>query len=168
MEHKAFRFDIVAFDAEFREILVRALDTRAVANLRDFILKWRDYLTDPYEGLPLSQDWESELEFQDVDSYADICITKYYSPILDIGLGHDWLAVQEKVSRRFPNAGSMFGEALCGDRICFDPGKMGSYFMCPDEVRDWISLLSCENRGNFDSLMAMFEPASGCGLYTTF
>src|SRR5437762_1246641 len=98
MEHKAFPFDYWSFDKELRPLVERSLATGESELLRSFIaLHWRT-LKDPYEGRPLSLQWEEILETRDPHQYGDHALTKYYDPTNDIGLGPLWDEVQKAIT----------------------------------------------------------------------
>jgi hypothetical protein len=172
MEHKAFVFDHDRFHAELHDALVGALRTEDITPLRDFIEKHRDELTDPYEGAPLDDDWESQVAPKDPHQYGDFALTKYYDPSNDIGLGYEWQELEELLTRE-----AVGGALLLGSPIdSFDPGKQGSYVQSPDMVHSGLTRLDellgrkPDLAGQLAAVRTMLESAAsrGLGLYITF
>lgn len=64
MEHKAFLLDEKTFQNELSPILYEALEHNNAAPLQFFIEENLEQLTDPYEGEPLDEDWETMLELR--------------------------------------------------------------------------------------------------------
>lgn len=176
MDHKAFVFDYTSFERELRPRLERALHRQETGELKEFIRIYRDVLKDPCEGMPLDEAWEHLIESDEPDQYGDICLTKYYDPASDIGLGPGWLAAQSHIEKAAPGKGALLlGRPLHCGTVFFDPGKMGSYFASPDDVAQGLSLLqSLSGSGDvsqeLDAVMAMLERAreTNMGLYVTF
>src|SRR5690349_15161787 len=90
MEHKAFVFDWESFLQELSELLFSALVSDDTTRLKAWINSNVADLKDPYEGEPLTKDWEDTLDVKDAHQYGDFALTKYYDPARDIGLGHEW------------------------------------------------------------------------------
>jgi hypothetical protein len=172
MEHKAFVFDDDAFRAELRDVLIGALRTETVAPLRDFIEKHRAELTDPYEGAPLDDDWESQIAPKDPHQYGDFALTKYYDAANDIGLGPQWQELGERLAREGLGETLLLGSSVDS----FDPGKQGSYVQSRDMVRSGFTSLDellrrkPELAEQLEAVRTMFEAAArrGLGLYVTF
>ena len=172
MDHKAFVFDYDAFRNELHDALVAALHTGNVAHLRSFISQHRDELTDPYEGAPLGDDWEAQVDAKDPHQYGDFALTKYYRVVDNLGLGPDWQHAEELLAREG------IGEALLlGCTIdSFDPGKQGSYVQSPAMVIDGLAKIdallarSPELAGELGPVRALFATAVARhrGLYITF
>jgi hypothetical protein len=142
MTHKAFVFDYEAFESELKEILEAALDLNEIEGLENFITLNINSLTDPYEGECLSENWDVMLEYRDPHEYGDFALTKFYNPIEDIGLGYDWIEIQDLLSGEYI---SILGNLIGKDNNYFDPGKMGSYFQSLRMVT--------ENKSKIDILM---------------
>lgn len=177
MEHKAFLFDYTLFQRELMPIIEASLATEQSDALIDFIKKHRTNLLDPYEGEPLPVDWIDMIEGGDVDQYADFCLTKYYDPKADLGLGEQWISVQESLESCVSGAGRLtLGVPLSvGDRY-FDPGKMGSYFSTEEMIGEGVKLLQelddkCRHTLlEFDVVKNIYNHAKSLnkGLYVTF
>jgi len=170
MSHKAFVFDDAAFERELRAILEQAIAARDVAPLRAFIDANRGELSLPDAGAELDDDWEAQIEFPDAEQYGDLALTKYYDPSADIGLGEDWLATSELLDARGLGDAITLGASLPG----FDPGKQGSYFQSPAQVRANLralgELLGREPAlaSDLAPLRAMLDGGRDAGLYVTF
>jgi hypothetical protein len=128
MEHKAFIFDYEAFELELKDVLETALDLNESSGLENFIKLNMDHLTDPYEGDRLTENWTDMLKYKDPHEYGDFALTKFYNPIEDIGLGYDWVDVEELLSSQSRENISILGNPIGKEDNYFDPGKMGSYF----------------------------------------
>lgn len=168
MSHKAFAFDWQRFDADLAPLLRSALSTNDGAALVEFIHRERLNLTDPYQGEPLSIDWDSTLENGNVQELGDFAITRYYNVIQDAGIGELWIAVSDALSE--DGANSLLGVPLCDGERYFDPGSQGAYFQSPQMVRQSYSIL----RGNRSSELASFVAllrrcvSKDIGVYVTF
>jgi hypothetical protein len=176
MEHKAFVFDYEAFESELKEILETALNLNEIGGLKEFIRINMDYLTDPDEGERLPANWSEMLEYKDPHQYGDFALTKFYDPIEDIGLGYDWIEIEDVISNKLEGSISILGYSVGKNDNYFDPGKMGSYFQPLSMVVD--------NKNKIDTLMknkpshlkflspvlAMFDLAilANKGLYISF
>ena len=175
MEHKAFLFDHESFERELRPVLERALAEGTSEDLRRFISEHLQALKDPYEGLPLDEDWEDLLEIDEPDQYGDFALTKYYDPAEDIGLGSEWSDLQELIEAKSPGAGALLlGTPLRAGDATFDPGKMGAYFSSADDVREGLRVLQAMaasgELSQAGGVVNLFEQAAnaGLGLYITF
>lgn len=175
MEHKAFVFDYLTFDRELRAILEDALATGDSSEVVSFINANLSNLRDPYEGEPLGNDWESFIDTHDAHQYGDFALTKYYDPLADKGLGTSWESAQEMIAvnttlKESPILGSTIGPK---DEP-FDPGKMGSYFQSPRQVREsyeyMLEIAAKIPSGDLTKAVQMLEEArkSENGLYITF
>jgi hypothetical protein len=172
MEHKAFIFDFETFCSELHDVLIDALRTENVTQLREFIEKHRDELKDPYEGASLEDDWESQISPKDPHQYGDFALTKYYDPADDIGLGPEWQDAGELLERERIGQALLLGSTIDS----FDPGKQGSYTQSPDVVRQGLVALDGllqrkpELAAQLDPVRAMLAAAAsrGGGLYVTF
>jgi len=125
MIHKAFVFEYDAFQSDLRAKLEQSLQTGDVEPLQEFIQSNRSRITDPYEGEPLADDWESLIESKDAHKYGDFALTRYYDPREDIGLGADWDRVDDLVGSE--GTAIVLGTPFGPSDNPFDPGKMGSY-----------------------------------------
>jgi hypothetical protein len=128
MEHKAFIFDYEAFMSELKDILEIALYRNEVEGLECFINSNIHYLTDPYEGEPLSDNWHETIESRDPHQYGDFALTKFYNPAKDIGIGYDWVEIESSISQELGENLILLGDRIGKEDSYFDPGKMGSYF----------------------------------------
>jgi hypothetical protein len=133
MCHKAFAFDWMSFERELLPILLSALEANETAGLTAFIESNIGTLSDPYEGETLTEDWQSLLENQDVQELGDFALTRYYDPSDDCGLGDDWITLNASLSA--PAQAALLGSPLGPETNRFDPGRMGSYFQTPADVR---------------------------------
>jgi len=136
MEHKAFDFDWTSFNQELSPVLIYALQSDNESLLLDFIKDNLSCITDPYEGQNLEDDWEEVLISSPIQDIADHTLTKYYSVTEDIGLGENWLFINETLPLKGINAllGISFRE--------FDPGCCGSYFQSREQLNESIGILS--------------------------
>lgn len=177
MIHKAFVFDFQGFDAQLSKILEQALITNVPGGVLAFIRANVDMLKDPYEGEPLTPSWEALLEQKDVQEYGDFALTKFYNPHNDIGLGHEWQVVQETLSQRLAGDSTVvLGRPFGPSNNYFDPGRMGTYFQSPDQVRHNLERVEAlqnsepELAPTLRKLIHMLEipKMAGQGLYVTF
>jgi len=171
-EHKAFLFDFDRFNSELRPLLVAALESGDLTGLVSFIGANLSELKDPYEGEPLTADWQKLIETRDAHQLGDFALTKYYDPQDDRGLGSEWQAVQDIIAKNLKES-PILGTAVGPKGNLFDPGKMGSYFQSSAQVRSNIAKLAALSSSNGKSMtraMAMLEAAeeAGTGLYVTF
>jgi hypothetical protein len=176
-EHKAFVLDYQSFESQLKSVLESALESENVSQLSNYISQNQTYLKDPYEGQPLTNEWESMIESQDPHQYGDFALTKFYNPTEDIGLGYDWENVQAVLSQKLTNVSSVLGSPIGPASNYFDPGKMGAYFQSPQQVMENQQLLeSSFNQGELESsaelekMLEMLQAATseGKGLYVTF
>jgi hypothetical protein len=168
MYHKAFVFDWAAFEREFLGLLVSALEEKETARLTAFIEANIETLSDPYEGEPLIEGWQSLLENKDVHELADFALTRYYDPAEDCGLGYDWTSLDDLLS---PSArAALLGNSLGPEGNRFDPGRMGSYFQTPEEVVQSLAILRPLTAKSSQRFRALLNSCSqqGLGLYVTF
>lgn len=143
MEHKAYEFDSDNFYNELFPVLEESLSKDENTNLYFFIKENLGYLTDPYEGEPLQEDWEELLETKKSQELGDFALTKYYKVTEDFGLGDIWLPLQEKLPQNIVNA--LLGTSISG----FDPGGYGSYFQSSNQRIENVALL---NKSNINQL----------------
>jgi len=173
MEHKAFCFDFQAFDSELRPILEEALSSGECGRLVRFVQDHLSDLTDPYEGDPLEDDWESLIEEADAHQYGDFALTKYYDATADIGLGRAWDEIQDGIDDHPELTDSPILGSVVGPRVePFDPGKMGSYFQSEAQVRKNRQFLTALGKDSdaFRQAIHMLRQAEEAnkGLYVTF
>lgn len=135
MEHKAFLFDYASFERELRSQLEQALANGNVAPLESFINANLRSLRDPYEGLPLGEDWRARIESEDAHQYGDLALTKYYLPTDDIGLGLGWERVQNLIAAARLAVSPILGTIVGPQANPFDPAKLGSYFQSVKDSR---------------------------------
>lgn len=168
MEHKAYAFDWTRFESELHPLLVAALTANETAGLALFIDQHLAELTAPYEGEPLSTDWRSALENQDVHEYGDYALTRYYDPADCRGIGYGWARLSEELPETAVNA--MLGFAIGPAENLFDPGRYGSYFQAPRQVQESLSVLgphSCPDLAQYLELLKRCV-AERRGVYVTF
>lgn len=166
MEHKAFLFDYEGFRKTFAPRLREFLQNNDTDNLYLYIEERRPHLRDPYEGAPLDDDWYDALENGDIQELADFALTEFYDPLDDRGLMDEWLDIEDEEIQA-----AVLGTAFAAPNgTLFDPGRMGSYFQSPDDVR--ANLARLKQAGDDAPLAALqlLQAAAdaGCGLYVTF
>jgi hypothetical protein len=172
MEHKAFVFDYESFEPELRPTLERALASRDVSDLVSFVNEHLDFLTDPYEGEALDENWQRLVSPKDVHQYGDFALTKYYDPRADIGLGVDWERVEEVLPAGLQRS-PILGHTIGPEGALFDPGKMGAYFQSAQEVHESRKLLEGIEGCRIPAVLRAVEMLrcaveAGRGLYVTF
>ena len=161
MEHKAFNFCWNSFEEELLPVLQTALnkaDTELLLNFIDLNLK---YISDPYEGDRLIENWRDELNLLPIQDIADYALTKYYSVDKPFGLGDSWIDISDNLSEK--EVGALLGRAFDN----FDPGCYGSYFQSIDELKRNITLLSKVKDTIIASYIDDLAKVSK-GLYVTF
>jgi len=167
-DHKAFQFDWESFLSELALPMNQALAQDDAAPLRRFVEINRSQCSSPYDGEPLDLNWQALLEAGDVQEFADFALTKYYKPNDDFGIGGIWLELTDSLDPRQKHA--LLGQPFGLSNAPFDPGRQGSYFQTPAEVKQ--SLLDLSRSGKAD--IAVFHrnlvsvAANGKGLYVTF
>lgn len=180
MDHKAFLFDYGRFSEELLPILEKALSAGNHTGLRSFILHNLGSLADPYEGNPLTSDWEAMIETRDAHQYGDFALTKYYDPSLDIGLGPTWFRLQDLIETDLTDNGlgidysPILGRTVGPTDNLFDPGKMGSFFQSASQVEaSYRYCLSLSSRVELEEVSRAIETLQAAlsfqrGLYVTF
>jgi hypothetical protein len=169
MEHKAFEFDWMAFDADLRPLLVAALRTQDSAPIIAFLDRHKDFIRDPYEGEPLAADWQTQLDDpDDVQALGDFALTRYYDPTADFGIGNTWLGLSEKLNPQEPDA--LLGRSIGNGASVFDPGRMGSYFQSPELLIESITVLSSAQQPKLAEYVTCLGAcqAKRKGIYVTF
>jgi hypothetical protein len=141
MCHKAFAFDWHGFEQDqLHDLLAQALETNDTAALKAYIETNRHFLKDPCEGEPLDNNWLTMLENRDVHEFGDFALTRFYDPTDDFGIWDQWKDVDEILPDNAKAA--TLGVSFCRNGNHFDPGRLGSYFQTPDQVRDTFALLA--------------------------
>jgi hypothetical protein len=170
MEHKAFAFGYSEFQEELQETLNAALSTGATDPLVAFIRSRFHELRDPYEGEPLTEDWESLIEDRDAHQYGDFAITKYYDPRENLGLGRAWESVQTLLLNKLGVDSPLLGKPLGPASNFFDPGRIGSYFQSESDVRSNLLAIEKISDPEIEGVLRMLRRAEsvGRGLYVTF
>jgi hypothetical protein len=161
MEHKAFDFYWNLFEKELLPILQIALNRKDSELLINFIKLNLEYISDPYEGAPLVDDWHDELTLLPIQDIADYALTKYYSVENQLGLGDSWIDISDNLSKKEVDA--LLGHAFDN----FDPGCYGSYFQSIDELKRNSALLSKVKNPIIESYIDDLSKVSK-GLYVTF
>jgi len=142
MEHKAFRFDYQRFSDELESTLANAVTNNDPEPLEWFIEKNRSDLCDPNEGEKIPADWQSHTE-RDPQAYGDIALTQYYDPLDTIGLGYDWTEIFDILDKELPGGKRLILGRACGTPgRYFDPGRYGSYFQSPLQVKNNLTVLN--------------------------
>jgi hypothetical protein len=143
--HKAYLFDFAGFRAELEDVLHDALERDDIEPLREFILRNRTALRDPYTGkVPLRQDWEGERASnpnvkRDVQWYAHRALLKYHDVTDDWGLDRGFEALSayfESIPALAKHAGALICGFVFGPKgHRLDPGLMGTGLVPPEEAR---------------------------------
>jgi len=139
-DHKAFEFEWESFSTELAPLLAASLSNNDTSRLHAFIKSNVASCASPYDGEPLSQEWESLLEVGGVQEMADFALTKYYSPLNNFGLSENWVSLEPLLNpeQKMALLGKPFGNASS----LFDPGCQGSYFQTPAMVANSVSVLA--------------------------
>lgn len=176
MSHEAFAFDWHGFEQdELHDLLAQALATNDTAALKVYIDANRQFLKDPNEGEPLENDWLTKLENRDVHEFGDYALTRFYDPADNFGIWDHWKDVDSGLPD-FAKAATL-GVSFNRNSNHFNPGRLGSYFQTPNQVRDTLALLAqfelpLED-GQQKSFARFKDGLKGCvssnlGLYVTF
>ena len=139
MSHKAYAFDWHGFEFDLHPWLEAALAADNPAELESFIDDNRASVTDPYEGDPLPEDWRAGLENRDVHEFGDYALTRFYDPADDCGVGSAWMSISNQLPEAAANA--LLGFSVGPPGRLFDPGRYGSYFQTPAQVRESLAVL---------------------------
>jgi hypothetical protein len=174
--HKAYTFNYESFKKELEPILLRSLNNGNNSEIKEFMKNRFSQLTDPYEGNPLSDDWENQLIAKDPHQYGNIALTYYYDPKEDIGLDYDWVDFSEYFEAKFGNRMSpILGFKIGTEERDFDPGKLGSFFQSPEIVKSHLKLIQIlKNKDPKFELLSQVEEMllkaakKDTGLYATF
>lgn len=168
MSHKAYAFDWWSFELDLHPLLHLALVTNDTTELEAFIDAHREQLTDPYEGNPLPEDWQAALGNRDVHELGDYALTHYYTPASDNGVGGAWFELSDQLPELALN--SLLGFSVGPREHLFDPGRYGSYFQTPSQVRQSLSVLRPLGIPELTWFVELLErcTAEGRGVYVTF
>ena len=168
LEHKAYVFDWAGFDRELGLILYSALESGECDELAAFISEQRAYLTDPDEGDNLPEDWATLILTRDAHQLGDLALTKFYRPSEVDGLRYDWATLDEGATPEV--AAAMLGAPFGPKANRFDPGKYGSYFQTPTQVRRSLDTLSAIDRAELERYRSILRSAmkAGKGVYVAF
>jgi hypothetical protein len=168
MEHKAYVFDWSRFEFDLRLLLTEALATDDTAELEAYIDRHLTELMDPYEGEPLTAEWRDALENRDVHEYGDYALTRFYDPGDCSGVGYEWARLSEELPE--PAAVALLGFTVGPPGRLFDPGRYGSYFQTPAQVRESLAALKPLGLSELAGFVELLErcAAKGRGVYVTF
>lgn len=168
ISHKAFAFDWRGFEVDLHPRLENALVADDPSELEAFIDDHRESLTDPYEGEPLPESWREALENRDVHEYGDYALTRFYDPSDDFGIHDEWSEVSDQLSEAAANA--LLGISVGPPERLFDPGRYGSYFQTPGQVRESLSVLKPLGVPELARFVELLEQCvqEGRGMYVTF
>lgn len=168
MDHKGYAFDWNTFECELYPILIKSLETDDLEEIIAFIERNRDQLTDPYEGSPLDDSWQSTLTNRDAHEYGDYALTKYYAAGDSAGVGDTWIELSDQLSAKASQA--LLGETIGPKRNRFDPGRMGSYFQRPEQVHTSLEILTGVDMPEIDKFRKLLSrcAAKKLGVYITF
>jgi len=168
MSHKAYAFDWRGFEFDLHPWLEMALAANDPTELEAFIDDNRVSLTDPYEGEPLPADWRSGLGNRDVHEFGDYALTRYYDPSDDRGVGSAWRSLSGELPETAANA--LLGFSVGPHERLFDPGRYGSYFQTPAQVREALAVLKPLGVPELAWFVELLErcAAEGRGVYVTF
>jgi len=167
MEHKAFAFDYNSFDNELCPLLERALESGDPAAIAAFIDENRTRCTDPYEGEALNEKWRDALSAGDVHEYGDLALTAYYDVTQPEGIGYLWSEISDNLPEKAKV--SLLGSPV-GSAVCFDPGRMGSYFQTPEDVRYSLAILAKLHLSELSGYLMLLQrcASENLGVYVTF
>lgn len=166
--HEAFVFDWVRFQVELGPLLFRCLESADARSLIEFVNLHRDSLVDPYEGEPLAEDWEENLENGDEQEVGDFALTLYYDPTANFGLGKKWSQLESGLTDGGREA--LLGAPFGLQEKLFDPGRMGAYFQSPEAVMESLAGLRRISNPDLAEYLHRLESAldHGMGIYVTF
>ena len=174
MEHHAFVFDYDAFFAELMPVLKSTLSLQNVEPLQDFIDSNVRHLASPLDGTPLDALWRDALLRPDIDDYGALALTRFYSPVDDVGLLAEWDDLWDFLEQ-YGLAEIMLGTPLSRGLVGFYPSGDYSYLQSPEQVTDNLKRLeelykdNLEIDNEIDELVTMFQRAARAlkGLYIT-
>jgi len=118
----------------------------------------------------------TSLRIFDVQEFGRLALTRFYDPMEDYGLVHDYLDLSEHLPEADLTA--LLGTPFGPPGAYFDPGRLGSYFQTPQEVVKSLARVQRidlwyidedrrESRPRFKMLLEECAKA-GSGLYVTF
>jgi len=168
MDHKAYRLDWRVFDVIVRPVLENALADNDPSTLIELIESDIGSFKDPYEGEALSTVWLSTLENRGVHEIGDFALTRCYDPRENFGLSHAWMQIDDALPIAIRPA--LLGQALGPCGCVFDPGRQGSYFQSPSELKQSLKLLKRYSQhvpAEYLERLALVA-ADDRGLYVTF
>lgn len=168
MSHKAYAFDWQGFEFDLHPLLMAALATDDSTELATFIDGNRKTLSDPYEGEPLPEDWRAALENRDVHEYGDYALTRFYDPADECGIAEEWAEISERLPEAAATA--LLGFSVGPPERLFDPGRYGSYFQTPTQVRESLAVLKPLGVPELTRFVELLERCAteGRGVYVTF
>jgi hypothetical protein len=175
MEHHAFVFDYDAFQSELVPLLKDALPLDNPEPLARFIDTHLDQLTLPQDGTPLDTSWRNSLPNSvGINEYGALALTRYYSPLDDVGLLAEWDDLWDFLEQ-YGLADIMLGTPLSRGLVGFYPSGDYSYLQSPEQVTDNLKRLEELYKDNheidneIDELVTMFQRAARAlkGLYIT-
>lgn len=169
IEHKAYKFNWSAFDADLCPILIDALESNNQGLLLSYIDANIHDLTDPYTGKTLQENWRLQTENRDdIHEFGDFALTRFYDPLADSGVGAAWRKLDNTLPYQCLRA--MLGQTVGPPNLPFDPGRMGSYFQSPACVMQSIDVLAAVDDSRLvDYLMLLRSCGSNdFGVYVTF
>lgn len=167
-DHKAFRFDWNSFTHDLSPILERALFGNEPQLLAEFIDKNFSECRNPYDGEVLEQGWRNLCDPTAVQELGDFALTKYYDPAEDCGLSGDWMELSERLLDA--QQAALLGAPFAPQGHVFDPGRQGSYFQSPGQVRLSEAALSIVDDPGLQQFRELMRAAidRDQGLYVTF
>lgn len=167
MNHRAFSLDWSSFVENLKPQLEAALVSGEPGPLEHFVEVHRSRILHPDLCEPLPKTWRSLLVTQDAQEIGDLALALYYDPRADGGLDDLWLELSDELPEAA--AAALLGHPIGGDNV-FDPGKIGSYFQSPDELRQSVEVLKfakCEPLNEYLTFLDSIV-ATSRGLYVTF
>ncbi len=169
MAHKAFRFDWLGFQRELAPLMYEALSSGSPEKLLRFVDANLTSCSSPYDGDRLDSRWRQKMETADLQEVANFALTRYYDPDADHGLSDAWIDEDASLppAAREALLGTAFGPSA--DAL-FDPGRMGSYFQSPEQVRASLAALEGLERPRLVAFGELLKAAvaDAKGIYVTF
>ena len=131
MSHKAFGFRHRDFTLELLPILESPSMGRS-QRLLAYARAHSDAIREPDTGESVDVE---ELDTSDQDFIVEVCLTRFYDPNADVGLGDAYLDVDRRLRSLAPQAaGLLAGPPLLINGVPFDPGKMGTFLLDEDAL----------------------------------
>ena len=107
---------------------------------------------------------------RDAHEYGDHALTKYYdaSNPEQGGVGYAWIELSDQLPA--PACRSLLGEPIGPRHNLFDPGRMGSYFQTPEQVRVSLKILGGLNMPEIKRFCKLLSRCAveNLGVYNTF